>query len=99
MISDMQNYFYLNIEKMVELSRDMDGSEIKMLLGICYRLNTSNSRLFVNNALNREALAKLGLAMAPSRFCAVLGSMVKKGILKREANGVYSLLDDLCIIP
>ena len=95
----MKEYFYLNPSKMVELSRQMVGSEIKLLLGMMYCISNSDNKWFVNNAENRSRIAQLGFDKTPERFSAILGSLAKKGIIKREANGVYSLPEDLFIVP
>lgn len=95
----MHNYCYLNTSKMVELSRELEGSEIKMLFAIIYYLNSSESDLFINNAESRNMLAGIGFSKTPERFSAILSSMVKKGVIKREVNGVYSILEELFIVP
>ena len=95
----MKEYFYLNPSKMAELSRQMVGSEIKLLLGMMYCISNSDNKWFVNNAENRSRIARLGFDKTPERVSAILGSLAKKGIIKREANGVYSLPEDLFIVP
>ena len=99
MRQEKQDYCYLNIDKMVELSNKLDGSEIKMVFAIIHCLNNSESDLFINNAETRSRIAELGLSKTPERFSTILGSLTKKGILKRELNGVYSILEDLYIVP
>lgn len=99
MMQEKQDYCYLNIDRMVELSNKLEGSEIKMLFAIIHCLNNSESDLFINNAENRNRIAELGFSKTPERFSAILGSLVKKGVLKRELNGVYSILEDLYIVP
>lgn len=95
----MHDYCYLNTSKMLELSKIMDGSEIKMLFAILYCVNNTYSEWFINNAENRKQISKLGFNKTPARFSAILGSMVKKGILKREANSVYSISREVYIVP
>jgi hypothetical protein len=95
----MHDYCYLNASKMLELSKIMDGSEIKMLFAILYCFNNTDSEWFINNSENRRLIAELGFNKTPARFSAILGSMVKKGILKREANSVYSIPRELYIVP
>ena len=95
----MRDYCYLNTTKMVELSEKLEGSEIKMLFAIIYCLNDSDSGWFVNNAENRAKIAQAGFSKTPERISAILGAMVKKEVLKREANGVYSLPEELFIVP
>lgn len=95
----MKDYFYLNPSKMVELSKQLVGSEIKLLLGMMYCTSGSDNKWFVNNAENRAKIAQLGFDKTPERISILLGSMVKKGVLKREINGVYSFPEDLFIVP
>ena len=99
MRQEKQDYCYLNIDKMVELSNKLEGSEIKMVFAIIHCLNNSESDLFINNAENRNRIAELGFSKTPERFSAILGSLVKKGVIRREINGVYSISEDLYIVP
>lgn len=93
----MKDYFYLNPSKMVEFNKVMDGSDIKMLLGIMYCLSETGNEWFVNNAKSREMLKEIGFDKAPERISNILGSLTKKGIITRISNGVYSLPEDLFI--
>lgn len=95
----MQDYCYLNTTKMVELSEKLEGSEIKMLFAIIYCLNDSDGDWFINNAESRAKIAQVGFSKTPERISTILGSMVKKGVLKRETNGVYSVPEELFIVP
>ena len=95
----MKDYCYLNTTKMVELSNVLEGSEIKMLFAIIYCLNENGSKWFVNTKTNRAMIASIGFDKTPERISALLGLLVKKGVLKREANGVYSIPEDLFIVP
>jgi hypothetical protein len=95
----MKDYFYLNPSKMVELSKILGNSEIKMMLGIMYCLSTTGEKWFVNNVENRSRMASIGFDKTPERISTLLGSITKKGVLKREANGVYSLPENLFIAP
>lgn len=99
MRQEKQDYCYLNIDKMVELSNKLEGSEIKMIFAIIRCLNDSENNLFINNAENRSRIAKLGFSKTPERFSSILGSLTKKGVLKRELNGVYSISENLYIVP
>jgi len=99
MRQEKQDYCYLNIEKMVELSSKLEGSEIKMLFAIIYCINNSDSSLFLNNAESRAKIAEMGFSKTPERFSAILGSLVKKEVIRREINGVYSISEDLFIVP
>lgn len=93
------DYCYLNTDKMLELSKNLDGSEIKMMLAIIYVLNNTDGYWFVNNADTREMLAGIGFAKSPERFSAILGSLVKKGIIERKSNSVYNIPRELYIVP
>jgi hypothetical protein len=95
----MKDYFYLNPSKMIELSKILGNSEIKMMLGIMYCLSITGEEWFVNNAENRSRIASIGFNKTPERISTQLGSMTKKGVLKREANGVYSIPEGLFIVP
>ena len=95
----MKDCCYLNTSKMVELSNILEGSEIKMLFAIIYCLNENGSKWFANNKINRAMIASIGFDKTPERISALLGLLVKKGVLKREANGVYSIPEDLFIVP
>ena len=98
MKQEKQDYCYLNIDKMVELSSKLEGSEIKMVFAIIHCLNNSESDLFINNAENRARIAEMGFSKTPERFSAILGSLVKKGVIRRKINGVYSISEDLYIV-
>ena len=91
----MKDYFYLNPSKMAELTRRLQGAEIKMLYAMMYCTSSNNSTLFINNAENRKLMKKMGFDKTPERISSLLGSLVKKGAIKREVNGVYSLSNDL----
>lgn len=95
----MKDYCYLNTSKMVKLSNVLEGSEIKMLFAIIYCLNENGSKWFANNKTNRTMIANIGFSKTPERISALLGLLVKKGVLKREVNGVYSISEDLFIVP
>lgn len=93
----MKDYFYLNPSKMIELMKVMDGSELKLLYGIMYCLSTTGNEWFINNAESRRLLSEIELNKTPERISGLLGSMSKKGVLKRISNGVYSIPDGLFI--
>lgn len=95
----MKDYFYLNPSKMIEFSKILGNSEIKMMLGIMYCLSITGEKWFVNNAENRSRIASTGFDKTPERISTLLGSIAKKGVLKREANGVYSIPEGLFIVP
>lgn len=64
-----------------------------------YCLSCTGDKWFVNNAENRAIIAQIGFDKTPERISALLGSMVKKGVIKRVINGMYSLPEDLFIVP
>ena len=84
---------------MVEIAKELQGSEIKMLYGIMYCLSSTGDQWFINNADNRKLISEIGFEKTPERISALLGSLAKKGVLKRETNGVYSLPEGLFINP
>lgn len=95
----MQDYCYINPVKMIEMSKALDGSEIKMLFAVIYYINNTDSEWFINNVESRRMIADLGFSKSPARFSAILGSMVKKGVLEKKANSVYSIPKELYIVP
>lgn len=95
----MKDYFYLNPSKMIELIKQLTGSELKMLYGIMYCLVDSGEKWFVNNKENRAKLASLEFNKSPEWISIILSKLVKKGIIKREAQGVFSLKEGLFINP
>ena len=95
----MKEYFYLNPSKMGKLTRQLTGSELKMLYAIMYCLSVSGEKWFVNNEQNRAKIAEVGFAKAPEWISTILSKLTKKGVLKREANGVFSIDKELFINP
>lgn len=91
----MKDYFYLNAEEMVRISRTLKGAEIKMLYAMMYCMSKQETKLFINNVESRKLMKDLGFDKTPERISALLGALVKKGVIKREINGVYSLPDSL----
>ena len=87
----MKDFFYLNPEEMIKLSRTLKGAEIKMLLAMMYCMSTNDSSVFINNAENRALMGEIDFAKTPERISTLLSSLTKKGVIKREVNGVYSL--------
>lgn len=89
------NGCYLNSTRLIELTKGLDGSEIKGLFAVILHLSNTGEQWFINNEKGREAVAAQGFEKTPARFSAILGSLVKKGVLTRVANGVYSLPEGL----
>ena len=94
----MEDYFYLNPSKMLELSRELTGSEMRVLLAMMYCMASSDTDIFINNRKNREKMEEVDFKRSPERICLILSSLVKKEILKREATGVYRLPENLFIL-
>ena len=95
----MKDYFYVNPSKMIELCKTLSGSEIKMVYAIMYCLAGTGERLFANSEKNRSTMAKIGFSKTPERISTLLSSLVKKGVINREAYGLFSLPEDLFINP
>ena len=87
----MKDYFYVNTSKMLKLTSKLTGCEIKLLYGMMYCLYNSNNKVFIHNAENRKLLAEIGYDKTPERISTVLTMLAKKNVIKKEANGVYSL--------
>lgn len=91
----MKDYFYLNAEEMIRISKSLKGAELKMLYAIMYCMSCQGTKLFINNAENRKLMKRIEFEKTPERISALLGTLTRKGIIKREVNGVYSLPDSL----
>lgn len=92
----MEDYFYLNPSKMMEVSRKLGGSEIKMLYAMFYCMSCDGRDVFINNTVNRKRMAEeLEFDRTPERISSILSSLTKKGVIKKEMNGVYTVPDDL----
>lgn len=92
----MEDYFYLNPSKMMEISKKLGGSEIKMLYAMFYCMACDDRSVFINNAENRKRMAEeLDFSKTPERISSILSSLTKKGVIKREMNGVYTVPGDL----
>lgn len=94
----MKDYALINASKMHELTMRLSTVECKVMLGVLFYLSSNDKELYINNAETREFLSSLGIGKTPERICAILSSMVKKGVLKREAQGVFSVPGNL-ILP
>lgn len=94
----MNDHFYLSPSKMSELTTNLTGSEIKMLLAIMYCLSMDNTKLFVNNRRNRERMKEIDFDKTPVRISMLLSLLAKKGVIIREANALYRLPDGLFLL-
>lgn len=93
----MESYGFINAEKLPSIIKDLKGSELKMLLLILCYLSSSRKQYLVNNEDWRKYMSSMNYNVTPERTSMVLSSLVKKGILKREVKGVFSILGDLYI--
>ena len=94
----MKEYYYLNSSKMLVLAKRLQGAEVKMLFAMMYCMSSAHSMLFINNKENRERMKDIDFAKSPERISLLLSSLTKKGIIKREFNGVYRLPEDLFLL-
>lgn len=93
----MTDYAYINAHRLpdVMLKRKLTGSEMKMMFAILFYLSSNSSKYFFNNLETREYLASVGLNLTRERICGILSGLVKKGVIKREAQSVYSVDNSL----
>lgn len=90
----MKDYFYLNVPKMLDLSRKLDGSELKVLLLMIYYMSITGSSVFINCEESRSVFAQQGYDKTSERISSVLSSLVKKDIVKRKTRGVFVIADE-----
>lgn len=93
----MESYGFINAEKLPMIASKLHGSELKLLLFIFSYLSSNRKQYLANNEEWRDYTASMGYAVTPERMSAVLSSLVKKGILKRELKGIFSIEEDLYI--
>lgn len=86
----MEKLVTLNLFKVIQCVSELSGAEIRMLLGVLYCIDDT-AKLFFNNIYNRSVLEEMGFGVSPERISGLLGSLVKKGVLEKKANGVYSI--------
>lgn len=89
------DYFYLNPSVMMGLQKRMGRSEVNVLLLMMCYMSEKSSNVFINCKESREMFGLYGFSKTPERISAILSSMAKKGVLKREASGIYTLPDGL----
>lgn len=85
--------------KMPELFKNLNTSELKLVLVIAYYMVDKGKDFFINNAEGREFLSSMGLKKTPVRICSLLSSLVKKGALVKEGTGVYSIPEGFLFLP
>lgn len=91
----MKEYALINAGRLPEYFNTLSNTEFKMLLFVLFYLSSNDRTMYFNNAETREFLAEMGFKKTPERITTILGSMVKKGVLKREAHGAYSVIGNL----
>lgn len=91
----MKDYALINAGKLPEYFNTLSNTEFKMLLFVLFYLSSNDKTVYFNNAETRRFLAEMGFKKTPERITTILGSMVKKGVLKREAQGAYLVLGNL----
>jgi hypothetical protein len=91
----MNEFALINASKMPELMMKLSTVECKMLLIILCYLSTTNKELLIHNAEFREFLVSMSFSKTSIRVSTILSSMVKKGVLVREGQGVFSVPGNL----
>lgn len=87
----MNEFALINTSKMKNLFNELSTVEFKMLLMILFYLSSNNKELLIHNADFREFLSSVNFSKTPERISTILSSMTKKGVLVKEAMGVYSV--------
>lgn len=91
----MEDFAFINVSEMHKLFNELTTVEFKMLLMIVFYLSSNNKELLIHNAEFREFLTSVGFAKTSIRISTILSSMVKKGVLVREGQGVFSVPGNL----
>lgn len=86
----MEKFALIKVERLSELLK-LSTAELKMFFVILNYLNSKDKKVLVHNAEFREFMASMGFSKTPERISTILSSMVKKGVLIREGQGVYSV--------
>lgn len=92
----MNEFALINISKMKNLFNELSTVEFKMLLMILFYLSSNNKELLIHNADFRDFLSSVNFSKTPERISTILSSMTKKGVLVKEAMGVYSVPEGIC---
>lgn len=93
----MNEFALINASKMKNLFNELSTVEFKMLLMILFYLSSNNKELLIHNADFRDFLSSVNFSKTPERISTILSSMTKKGILVKEAMGVYSVPEGICL--
>lgn len=91
----MEDFALINTSQMHRVFNELSTVEFKMLLMIVFYLSSNNKELLIHNAEFREFLSSVGFAKTSIRISTILSSMVKKGVLVREGQGVFSVPGNL----
>lgn len=91
----MEDFALINASQMHRVFNELSTVEFKMLLMVVFYLSSNNKELLIHNAEFREFLSSVGFAKTSIRISTILSSMVKKGVLVREGQGVFSVPGDL----
>lgn len=91
----MEDFALINASQMHRVFNELSTVEFKMLLMVLFYLSSNNKELLIHNAEFREFLSSVGFAKTSIRISTILSSMVKKGILVREGQGVFSVPGNL----
>ena len=91
----MEDFALINASQMHRVFNELSTVEFKMLLMIVFYLSSNNKELLIHNAEFREFLSSVGFAKTSIRISTILSSMVKKGVLVREGQGVFSVSGNL----
>lgn len=93
----MKEIVSIRVEKLSDLMK-LSTAELKMFFIVLSYLNNQNKKILVNNAEFRNYLLTIGFSKTPERISTILSSMVKKGIIVRESQGVYSIAENLFLL-
>lgn len=91
----MNDFALLNASQMHRFFTTLTTVEFKMLLMVLFYLSSNNKEVLVNNTIFREFLASAGFSKTSERICTILSALVKKKVLVREGQGVYSVPGNL----
>lgn len=91
----MEDFALINPSQMHRVFNELSTVEFKMLLMVVFYLSSNNKELLIHNAEFREFLSSVGFAKTSIRISTILSSMVKKGVLVREGQGVFSVPGNL----
>lgn len=91
----MEDFALINASQMHRVFNELSTVEFKMLLMIVFYLSSNNKELLIHNAEFREFLSSVGFAKTSIRISTILSAMVKKGVLVREGQGVFSVPGNL----